>query len=111
MTGDATVTTIDAVATELIASARDHRSGRAATTLVTGTSLRAVLIGLAEHAELAEHDAPPAATLQVITGRVALHTKDREWILDAGQLVPIPAQRHGLTAITDTVVLLTIALH
>lgn len=104
------VSQVDVLAAELLPQAREHHSHRAANTLVTGTSQRVTLIAMAEGAELGEHDAPPAATLQVITGRVRLHTHDRDWLLGTGQLVAIPPQRHGLTALADSAVLLTVAL-
>lgn len=110
MTEHPEVTKIDMLAAELLGEARRHDARRTARTLVTGTSQRATLIALAEGAELAEHESPPAATLQVVAGRVRLHTADHEWILDSGQLVPIPPLRHGLTALTDAAVLLTVAL-
>lgn len=110
MTEHPEVTKIDALAAELLDEARRHDARRTARTLVTGSSQRATLIALAEGAELAEHESPPAATLQVVTGQVRLHTHDHEWSLESGQLVPIPPQRHGLTALTDAAVLLTVAL-
>ena len=110
MTIHQTVTQLDALAPELLAEARAHASRRAARTLVSGTSQRATLIALAEGAELAEHDSPPAATLYVVTGTARLHTHGAEWTLHNGHLATIPPQRHGLSALTDTVVLLTVAL-
>ncbi|GAA3863085.1 cupin domain-containing protein [Saccharothrix violaceirubra] len=110
MNNHTTVTAVDALAPELLAEARQHASHRAARTLVSGTSQRATLIALTQGAELAEHDSPPAATLHVITGTVRLHTHDTEWTLDSGHLAVIPPQRHGLAALTDAVVLLTVAL-
>ncbi|HWD06142.1 MAG TPA: cupin domain-containing protein [Amycolatopsis sp.] len=110
MTGHATVSSLDDAALELLTEARAHGSRRAARTLVSGTSQRATLIALAEGAELAEHDSPSAATLQVVSGTVRLHTQDAEWILDRGQLAVIPPERHGLTAVGEAVVLLTVAL-
>lgn len=56
---------------------------------------------------MADHDAPPAATLHVVTGQVRLHTDDHEWLLSSGDLVRIPPQRHGLQALADAAVLLT----
>ncbi|MDQ0381160.1 cupin domain-containing protein [Amycolatopsis thermophila] len=104
------VSRLDDVATELLGEARGHESRRAARTLVGGPAQRATLIAMAEGAELAEHDSPVAATLQVVSGRVRLHTRDRRWVLDGGQLAAVPPERHGLSALTDAVVLLTVAL-
>jgi quercetin dioxygenase-like cupin family protein len=110
MTGHPEVVALHDLAAELLGTAREHHSRRAARTLVSGTVQRVTLIALAEGADLAEHDAPPAATLQVLQGRVRLQTADREWALDGGHLAAVPPQRHGLTALTDAVVLLTVAL-
>jgi quercetin dioxygenase-like cupin family protein len=110
MTDHPEVSQVDVVGAELLVDARGHDTRRAARTLVTGLAQRATLIAMAEGADLAEHDAPPAATLQVISGQVRLHTRDRDWVLGPHQLAAVPRQRHGLTAITDAVVLLTVAL-
>lgn len=105
------VTQVDALAAELLEQAGAHDSHRAAQTLISGPTQRATLIALTAGAELAEHDSPPAATLYVVTGRAQLHIQDHTWTLEQGQLARIPPQRHGLTALTDTAVLLTVALH
>jgi quercetin dioxygenase-like cupin family protein len=110
MTDHPEVTQVDVLAAELLEEARGHAARRAARTLVTGSAQRATLIALAQGAELAEHDSPPAATLFVVTGSVRLHTHDRNWVLDSNHLAVIPPQRHGLTALTDAAVLLTVAL-
>lgn len=110
MTPHPAVTQLDDLAAQVLADARGQHARRSARTIVTGTSLRVTLIGLAEGAELAEHDAPTAATLQVLTGRVKVHTHNEEWDLEQGRLLCIPHQRHGLTALADAVVLLTVAL-
>lgn len=78
--------------------------------LALGPSMRATAIALAEGAELAEHESPPAASVHVLTGTVRLHSGADEWLLSTGQLVAIPSTRHGVTEITDAVVLLTVAL-
>lgn len=105
------VTQVDALAAELLEQARAHESRRAAQTVISGPNQRATLVALTEGAQLAEHDSPPAATLYVVAGRAQLHTQDHTWTLEQGQLARIPPQRHGLTALTDTAVLLTVALH
>jgi len=95
----------------LLVEAKGHHSQRAANTILTGGSLRATVIALAEGAELAEHAAPPAATLQVVSGKVELAAGDNRWSVDDGQVIAIPQARHSLHAETDAVVLLTVALH
>ncbi|MCT2584591.1 hypothetical protein [Actinophytocola gossypii] len=110
MTDHPEVVQLGALAATLLDEAKRRDARRTARTLVSGRAQRATLIAMAEGAELAEHDAPPAATLQVVTGRVRLHTRARERVLDSGELTAIPPQRHGLTALTDAVVLLTVAL-
>ncbi|WP_435818356.1 hypothetical protein [Amycolatopsis keratiniphila] len=111
MSGRPEVADVGVLAAELLQQALEHRSRRAARTLVAGNSQRVTLIALAEGAELAEHDSPPAATLHVITGSVRLSTHDHDRLLDRGQLTAIPPERHRLTAFLDSAVLLTVALH
>lgn len=98
------------LAGRLLATARAHPSQRAAETINSGPSMRATVIALVAGAELAEHESPPAATLQVISGQAQLHTSGQAWALHDGELVAIPPERHALSAITDAVVLLTVAL-
>ncbi|MFL6124783.1 hypothetical protein [Actinophytocola sp.] len=104
------IVSVESLAAELLEEARGHHSKRAARTLVSGTAQRATLIALSAGAEMSEHDAPTAATLQLLRGTARLHTRNQEWVLAAGQLVAVPPQRHGLTAVTDAVALLTVAL-
>ena len=109
--GHSEVLSLGPIAQELLSEARTASADRAARTITTGTSLRATLIALVAHAELAEHESPPAATLEVLTGEVRLDAGERHWTLSAGQWLPIPPFRHSLTALADSVVLLTVALH
>ncbi|MCZ4509307.1 cupin domain-containing protein [Streptomyces sp. ActVer] len=107
------VTNLAAMGEQLLADARSATSGtsgRAARTVVALPGLRVTLIALASGSELAEHEAPGSATLTCLTGRVTLSTTDRTWALGEGDIVAIPDQRHGLTAETDAVVLLTVRL-
>ena len=78
---------------------------------MTGPSMRATVIALADGAEMAEHQAPAAATLQVLSGEVELAAGADRWPAGAGQVIAIPSRRHSLHAGTDAVVLLTVALH
>lgn len=98
------------LAEHLIAELHNHPSGRTAKTILSGTVMRAVVIAMQEGAEMSEHDSPAAATLYVVKGKVTLKAGDRDWPLYAGQLVPIPPQRHAVRADADAAVLLTVAL-
>ncbi len=98
------------LADSLIAELGQHHSGRTARTVLSGTVMRATLIALQEGAELSEHDAPAAATVYVIRGRVSLRAGEKSWALGPGELVPVPHQRHSVMALSDAAFLLTVAL-
>lgn len=102
----------------LLEQARTETSGRASNSLIHGERQRAVLMGLTAGSTLAEHDAPTAASLQVVTGHARLFIAGDdagdgaapEWLLEDGDLVAIPQARHGVDAISDTILLLTVTL-
>jgi quercetin dioxygenase-like cupin family protein len=100
------------VAEELLAQAENSHSGRAAQTVYGGHDrvLRQTVIALAAGHELAEHESPGEATLQVLTGRVRLTAGDDAWEGTAGGLVAIPPARHALAAVERSVILLTVRL-
>ena len=100
-----------ALSSELLDQARAHSSQRAAATLAGGPVMRATLIAMTVGAQLAEHDAPPAATLQTVTGHVVLQAGSRQWRVGPGELLTVPQVRHRVIAETDSVILLTVALH
>ena len=96
-------------AAELLAEARAAPSGRAARTLVGGSghALRQTLIAIVSGRELADHDNPGEATVQVLFGK--LHADGHSQHGDMGELLVVPDARHGLRALDDTVVLLTVS--
>ncbi|MEQ4302006.1 cupin domain-containing protein [Plantactinospora sp. B6F1] len=96
---------------EQLATARESSSGRSARTVHGGHehSLRQTLLALAAGHSLGDHDSPGEATLQVLRGRVRLTTAADTWEGSAGDHLVIPAERHGLTALDDSAVLLTVA--
>jgi quercetin dioxygenase-like cupin family protein len=98
------------LADTLIGDLHNHPAGRCARTILSGTVMRAVVIALKAGAQMNEHDSPPAATLYVVKGHVTLRAGDREWPVYAGQLIPIPPQRHSVEAHADSAFLLTVAL-
>ena len=105
------IVSLTAEADRQLGLAREAHSGRAAHT-VRGAHdlvLRQTLIALAAGRELAEHDSPGEATLQVLRGRVRLVAGDDTLEGGAGDLLTIPPRRHSLLALDDAAVLLTVA--
>ena len=105
------VVDLSAVGEGLLRDARNQPARRAARTIMASTVMRSTVIALLDGAEMNEHASPPAATLQVVTGHVQLVVGEQQHDLRAGELVRIPPQRHGVRALADAVVLLTVALH
>lgn len=96
-----------ALADEHLAAAHTADHGRSAHLVIHDGVLRQSVIALVSGTSLDEHNAPPAASLQVLRGRVKLTAAGRSVELSAGELEMIPKERHGLTALEDAVVLLT----
>lgn len=94
----------------LLLKATESSSGRASHSLLHGDHQRVVLIALTAGSELAEHEAPLAATLHVLSGKCRLTDEEEEWLLSAGEMVPIPPLRHSVTSLEDCVFLLTVSL-
>lgn len=91
--------------------ARAAGSGRAAVTVYGGHQhdLRQTLIALVAGRTLGEHESPGEATLQVLTGQVQLHADGSQTDAAEGDHLVIPPARHDLHAVSDSVVLLTVA--
>lgn len=98
------------LADEHMEAARSAKAGRSAHTVHGGHDhmLRQTLIAMTAGTELAEHNSPGQATLQVLRGRVRVSAGPDTWTGDDGDLLVIPPQRHGLHADSDAVVLLTV---
>ncbi|MGB8406930.1 MAG: cupin domain-containing protein [Mycobacterium sp.] len=101
---------LTALARQHLEIARDGSGGRSAHTVYGGHehALRQTLIALADGNELAEHESPGEATLQVLQGRVQLVGEQASWDGMAGDHLIIPSTRHSLRALADSVVLLTV---
>jgi quercetin dioxygenase-like cupin family protein len=104
------VTDLATLGDELLAEAGRATNGTASRAVVHGDRLRAVLMAIRAGHGLGEHNAPPAATLQLVSGAATLHAGDESTDLVPGQLVEIPQRRHDLAAVQDTLALLTVAI-
>lgn len=102
---------LTALARQHLKAAHDTPSGRSAHTVYGGHEhmLRQTLIALTAGSVLEDHESPGEATLQVLQGRVHLTTPDAKWEGSPGDHLTIPPIRHGLHAVDDSVVLLTVA--
>src|SRR5699024_5707049 len=85
------------------------RAGRAAQKVTggPGTELTQTVIALNAGTRLDEHENPGEATVLVLRGRAELGTIEKQWTVGPGGLLEIPRERHYLTALEDTVVVLT----
>jgi quercetin dioxygenase-like cupin family protein len=102
---------LDLAATELLEQARTVAVGRAARTLTpgSGAALKQSLLALRAGSRLQDHVAPDATTLLGIRGTAVLHHGAERLALTDGVWATCPAGHHTLEAVSDTVVLLTVA--
>ena len=89
----------------LLAHRAEH--GRSAQLFLRDGPLRQSVIALTAGTELSEHEAPPAASLQILRGLVRLTTDRGDLEVEAGSMIQLPHTRHGLQALHDSAVLLT----
>lgn len=98
---------LTALADQHLVQAHRDAHGRSAYLFLQDGPLRQSVIALTAGTELGEHDAPPAASLQVLRGLVRLTTARGDLEIGAGGVIRIPHVRHGLQALHDSAVLLT----
>lgn len=101
---------LTAVVDEQLARARQSNSGRSAQTIYGGHEhfLRQTVMALLAGHEMAEHNSPGEATLQVLEGEVKVTAGSDTWEGAIGDFLIIPPVRHNLEAVDDSVVLLTV---
>ncbi|MCS5480065.1 cupin [Corynebacterium sp. YIM 101645] len=97
---------VDDKARQLLEEACASEHGRAAKMLVNDGPLRQTVIAMREGTMLQEHNSPPAASIFLFSGQVTVKGQAEETIGE-GQLVTLTHQRHSVSAIKDSVFLLT----
>lgn len=103
---------LTATAREQLKRAGCEASGRSATTVYGGHEhiLRQTVVALRAGQSMRDHDSPGEATVLVLNGRVRLTAGEDSWIGRDGDLLVIPDATHGLDAIEDSAILLTVAV-
>jgi quercetin dioxygenase-like cupin family protein len=102
---------LTALARQHLESARAASSGRSAHTVYGGHehNLRQTLMAMTAGSTMDDHESPGEATLQVLHGRVRVTNSQSGWDGSPGDHIILPRTRHGLHALEDSVVLLTVA--
>ena len=80
--------------------------GRSAELILRDGPMRPTIIALRDGVELAEHNSPAAASLQVLVGSVRVTGQDVTDIRD-GRIEVLTHHRHAVLALEDAVFLLT----
>ncbi|MDG4859642.1 cupin domain-containing protein [Streptomyces sp. T-3] len=98
------------LADDLLRKAAESRADRSAKTVFGGRGhvLGQTLLALGAGSALAEHTHPGEATVLVVRGRVQVTMGGAVWEVAPYDLLPVPPTAHGLMALEDSVVLLTV---
>lgn len=84
---------------------------RNAVTVFKSDSMRIVLMGLHENAELKAHKANGVISVQLLEGKIEFVTADHKSVLVKGQMIALQKNIiHSVTALSDSFFLLTLAL-
>lgn len=98
--------TLPTIITEVLEAARADAHGRSARLLVIDGPLRQTIVALTAGSSLSDHNSPPAASMQVLQGRVHVTAQEHDE-LSEGQIAALTHHRHGVQAQEDSVFLLT----
>lgn len=89
-------------------SAKQPMARRAGSTIYRGDGIRQTMVVLLHGAHMAEHSSPQEGFIHVLQGAIRLNGDGRSWEISAGQLLPVPPEKHSVTALQDTVLTLTV---
>ena len=87
-------------------------SDRNAVTIFKSETMRIVLIGLHENAELKPHKAKGVISVQVLEGEIEFSTEQQSTQLGTGQMIALQDSiMHSVKAVTESCFLLTLAMN
>lgn len=87
-------------------------SDKNSVTLFKSETMRIVLVGLREYAELPPHKTNGVISVQVIEGKIAFTAEQQTAHLERGQMIALQANiTHGVKALSEAFFLLTLAIN
>lgn len=99
---------LNAERTVLWEAANTAVARRAGSTVYRGEGVRQTLVVILSGEQMAEHESPQEGFIHVLEGKVRMNGHDRSWEIAAGQLLPVPPEKHSVTALEDSVLTLTV---
>lgn len=99
---------LDAEREVLRDSARNAVARRAGSTVYRGDGVRQTMVVILAGEHMAEHLSPQEGFVHVMEGRVRLQGANREWEISAGQMLPLPPEKHSVTALEDSTLTITV---
>lgn len=99
---------LDDLATHHLDAALTDPNGRSSELVARDGMLRQTIVALRADTRLGAHNSPPAATLQVLRGRVRVEIGEQlQGEFGEGELWVLSHERHSVLALEDSVFLLT----
>lgn len=87
-------------------------SDRNSVTIFKSETMRIVLIGLHENAELIAHEAGGVISVQVLEGKINFITEQQSSLMEKGQMIALQENiTHSVIALTDSFFLLTLSMN
>lgn len=77
-------------------------------TVYHGAGIRQTMVVIRANEYMTEHHSPPEGFIHVINGSVRVDGTTLSWLIDAGHLLPVPDEKHSVTALEHTVMTLTV---